>query len=209
MTQFFKFQILPLTPEDKCWIWPSFVAKSLKPCQQQCWIFPSFGVKSLKLCQQQRWIWPSLLLKSLNLWQQQCWILPSFGVKSLKLCQQQCWIWPSLLVKSLNLCQQQCWFWPTFVAKSLKLCQQHWFGWRGVFSLKNRFSILSQQFCPRLEVIDIFWKNLPKLLNGIKMHACELYPLNSSNSKLQKWFPQINAHILHQNMLFLKATFNF
>ena len=46
--------------------------------------------------------------------------------------------------------QYQCWMWPSFVVDSLKVCQQHWFRGRGVFSLENRFSILSQQFCPRL-----------------------------------------------------------
>ena len=105
--------------------------------------------------------------------------------------------------------QYQCWIWPSFVAKSLKLCQQHWFGERGVFALENRFSILSQQFCPRLSVNDIFWKNHPNLLNGIEMHAGVLYALNSINFKLWKWFSWFNAHISHQNMVLLKATFNF
>ena len=43
----------------------------------------------------------------------------------------------------------QCWIWPSFVSKSQKLCKQHWLGGTGAFSLKNRFSILSQRFCPR------------------------------------------------------------
>ena len=44
----------------------------------------------------------------------------------------------------------QCWIWPSFVVTSLKLWEQHWFWGRWVFSLTNRFSVLSQQFCPRL-----------------------------------------------------------
>ena len=80
--------------------------------------------------------------------------------------------------------QDQCWIWTSFVVKSLKLCQQHWFLGRGTFSLKKRFSVLSQQVCPRLSIIDIFWKNHPKLLNGIKMHVGVLYALNSVSSKL-------------------------
>ena len=46
--------------------------------------------------------------------------------------------------------QYQCWIWPSFVVKSLKLCQKHWLGGREVFSLKNRYSVFSQEFCPRL-----------------------------------------------------------
>ena len=46
MAQFFKFQILPLTPLYQCWIWPSFVVKSLKLCEQY-W-FRGRGVFSLK-----------------------------------------------------------------------------------------------------------------------------------------------------------------
>ena len=77
----------------------------------------------------------------------------------------------------------KCWIFPGFVAKSLKPCEQQWFGGRAVFSLKNRFSILSQQFCPRKWLIDIFWKNFLKLLNGIEMHVDALNALNSINSK--------------------------
>ena len=44
----------------------------------------------------------------------------------------------------------QCWIWPRFVIKSLNFCQQHWLWGRGAFSLKNTFSLLSQQSCPRL-----------------------------------------------------------
>ena len=62
---------------------------------------------------------------------------------------------------------------------------------RGVFLLKNRFSIFSQQFCPRLWFIDIFWKYCPRLLNGITMRSGALYALNSINSKLQKWFNKL------------------
>ena len=61
----------------------------------------------------------------------------------------------------------------------------------GVFLLKNRFSIFSQQFCPRLWFIDIFWKYCPRLLNGITMRSGALYALNSINSKLQKWFNKL------------------
>ena len=46
------------------------------------------------------------------------------------------------------------------------------------------FSILSEQFCPRLKVIDFFWKNDPKWLSGIEMHVGAMYALNSINSKL-------------------------
>ena len=35
VTQFFKFQILPLTRQYQCWDWPIFVVKSLKLCQQR------------------------------------------------------------------------------------------------------------------------------------------------------------------------------
>ena len=37
MTQFFKFQTLPLTPQYQCSIWPVFVLKSLKRCEHH-WI---------------------------------------------------------------------------------------------------------------------------------------------------------------------------
>ena len=46
--------------------------------------------------------------------------------------------------------EYQSWICLSFVVQSLKSCQQNWFGGRGVFSLKNRFSFLSQQFCPKL-----------------------------------------------------------
>ena len=46
------------------------------------------------------------------------------------------------------------------------------------------FSILSQQFCPRLKGIDFFWKNHPKWLSGIEMHVGAIYALNSIISKL-------------------------
>ena len=96
-----------------------------------------------------------------------------------------------------------------FIVKHPKLCEQHWFGGRGVFSLKNRFSLLSQQFFPRLWVEDIFWKICLKLLNGSEMYFGALDVLKSINSKLQKWFGWINARIQHQNMIFLKNNFNF
>ena len=60
---------------------------------------------------------------------------------------------PYPLISMLNLaqfCCQKLKILPSFVVKNLKLCEEHWFGGRGVFSLKNKFSILSQQFCPRL-----------------------------------------------------------
>ena len=39
MSLFLRFQILPLTPLYQCWIWPSFVVKSLKLCQQSLCYF--------------------------------------------------------------------------------------------------------------------------------------------------------------------------
>ena len=57
-----------------------------------------------------------------------------------------------------------------------------------VFSFKNRFSILSLQFCLRLQVIRIFWIYHTISLNSIGMYVDVVYALDSINSKLQKWF---------------------
>lgn len=52
--------------------------------------------------------------------------------------------------------------WLGFRAKSLELCEKLWF-WAGeFFSLKNRFSILPQEFSPRSYFVDTFWKYYPQ-----------------------------------------------
>ena len=81
--------------------------------------------------------------------------------KSWKSSKFKKWLFFSNSKFSLLPPKYQCWIWPSFVFKSLKLCKQHWFGGRGVFSLKNRFSILSQQFCPRLWLLIFFEKTIP------------------------------------------------
>ena len=71
-----------------------------------------------------------------------------------------------------------------FCCQKLETLQRTLIWGAGEFLLKNKFFILSQQFCPRLEVIDIFIKIRPKLLNGIEIHVGALYPLNSIKSNL-------------------------
>ena len=119
------------------------------------------------------------------------------------ICQYQCWIWPSVVVKILKICQQH-WFAKINAEsgsnnidllksmlnlakcrgqKSKTLPTTVFYGER-IFSMENKLSISSQQFCPRFQVIDIFWKNRPKFLNGIEKHVGVLYALNSINSML-------------------------
>ena len=67
--------------------------------------------------------------------------------------------------------------------------------------LKLRFSILSQQFCPRLQVIGIFRKYHSKLVNATDMHLCALYTFNLIN--------ELMLIFSIKNVVFLKATLNF
>ena len=64
-------------------------------------------------------------------------------------------------------------------------------------------------FVQDCRLLIFFWKSHPKLLSGIEMHVGAMYALNSINSKFWKWFALINAHIQHQNMVFLEATVKF
>ena len=82
----------------------------------------------------------------------------------------------------------QYWIWPSFVVKIPKPWEQYWSEVRGVFSLRNRFYILPQQFCPRLWVINIFLKTCPKLLNGIEMHVGAMYALTQSIPSYKNYF---------------------
>ena len=118
--------------------------------------------------------------------------------------------------------QYPCWIWPSFAAKSLKLCQQHWFGGKGVFSLKNRFSILSQQFCTRLQVIDILsqiaqwywnacWCTVCFKIQSIRSYKSDFHELMLIFS-IKIWYfgrlPSIFYQINHEtlSLLSLKPT---
>ena len=103
----------------------------------------------------------------------------------------------------------QCWMWPSFVVKNLKLCEQHWFWWGKRFF---RWKIEFLFFLKVLSKIVGYWYFFNILLQITKWYCnvwwctvCFIF----NQFQITEVIIWIIPHIQHQNVLFLKVSFNF